>query len=184
MKNLLLIIFITLSVLAEDSIRVRPNTWAQKVIGSDLENFYKIDNKLYRSEQPDDDDMKVLEKFGIKNLLNLRHYHTDNDEAEGTKLNLIHIPLKAHKLTYDDIVKSMKAIKDAKGPVLVHCWHGSDRTGTMVAAYRIVFQNWSKDQALDELKNGGYGFHETFKNIPKLIKGLDEEKLRKDVLEK
>ena len=45
-----------------------------------------------------------------------------------------------------------------EGPVLVHCKHGADRTGCIVALYRIVFQSWSKEAAIDEMHNGGYGF--------------------------
>ena len=183
MRILIVVLLMSFGSFAEE-IRVRPATWGQKVIGMDLENFYKIDEKLYRSEQGDDDDMKLLEKYGIKNLLNLRYYHNDEDEAEETKLKLYHIPMKAQSITYAHIVKSMKVIRDSKGPVLVHCWHGSDRTGTIVASYRITFQNWTKEQALDELKNGGYGYHAMFKSIPKLILSLDEEQLRKDVMAK
>ena len=40
----------------------------------------------------------------------------------------------------------------AKRPVFVHCKHGADRTGTMVAFYRILFEGWSKDEAIREMK--------------------------------
>nr|HNI57084.1 protein-tyrosine-phosphatase [Elusimicrobiota bacterium] len=55
----------------------------------------------------------------------------------------------------------------------VHCQHGSDRTGTMVAIYRIAVQGWSKESALDEMVNGGYGFHPLWKNLRRYIRNLD-----------
>jgi tyrosine-protein phosphatase SIW14 len=74
-------------------------------------------------------------------------------------------------------------VRDAPKPVLVHCWHGSDRTGSVVAAYRIVFQNWTPAAALDELRHGGFGYHEKwFPNIITLFETLDADALRQRVL--
>ena len=50
-------------------------------------------------------------------------------------------------------------IRRASGPVLVHCLHGSDRTGTIVAMYRIVEQGWTREAAIAEMTGGGYGYH-------------------------
>ena len=35
--------------------------------------------------------------------------------------------------------------------------------------YRIIFQNWSTDDALNEMKHGGYGFHPIWRNIEALF---------------
>jgi protein tyrosine/serine phosphatase len=67
-----------------------------------------------------------------------------------------------------------------KTPVFVHCFHGSDRTGTMVAMYRIFIQGWSKAEALRELKEGGYGFHPIWKNLETYLKNLDVAKIKKE----
>ena len=159
--------------------RLRPESWAQALINSELENFYKISNKLYRSEQPDDEAFVELETYGIKNVLNLRKHHTDNDEAEGVKITLQHLKLSAKHLSEDDIFNALKIIKDSKGPVLIHCWHGSDRTGAIAAAYRMAFQNWSSKQAIDEFINGGYGYHQwAFPNLIPLLKNLDVKQLK------
>ena len=50
-------------------------------------------------------------------------------------------------------------IKPENAPVFVHCRNGSDRTGTMVAAYRVVVQGWSKEAAIREMRDGPFGFH-------------------------
>ena len=47
----------------------------------------------------------------------------------------------------------MKILRDAPKPILVHCQHGSDRTGAVIALYRILFQNMSKVEAIKELKS-------------------------------
>jgi len=170
------------SVYAE--VRIRPEHWAQPVIGSTLKNWYKIDDHLYRSEQPSADEFRVIYGFGIKAVLNLRTYHDDDFGATGTKLKLYRHKVSAGKIGYKDIVKALRIIKKEPRPILVHCLHGSDRTGAVCAAYRIVFHNWSKEQAVDELINGGYGFHSIFDNIPNLILEIDVEKLKRDVLTK
>ncbi|HSC28090.1 MAG TPA: protein-tyrosine phosphatase family protein, partial [Vicinamibacterales bacterium] len=36
--------------------------------------------------------------------------------------------------------------------VFVHCQRGAERTGVMVACYRIGMENWTPEQALDEME--------------------------------
>lgn len=112
-------------------------------------------------------------------MLNLRQYHTDNDEAEETKLVLHRVKMNAGDVDREQLFQALKIIKEAKGPILIHCWHGSDRTGVVSAAYRVVFQNWSKEMAIQELKEGGYGYHgRIYPNIAEIIKALDVKALK------
>ncbi len=180
MKKLaIVLLFLTYGYIAAE-VRVRPAEWGQKVIGSELDNFYKIDDKVYRSEQPDDDAMEEIENFGIKQVLNLRNFHSDNDEAEDTKLILEKVKMNASEVNQEQIVQALQIINNSKGPTLVHCWHGSDRTGVVIASYRIVCQNWTKEKAIDEMRHGGYGYHATiYPNLVKLLKNLDVEKIKK-----
>lgn len=151
----------------------RPIRWATPVKEPSLKNFYKVDGQLYRSAQPDAVGMKALERQGVKSVLNLREFHADNDEANGTKLKLYHVPMNAAGIKDEDIVTVLKIIRQAQGPVLVHCWHGSDRTGVVTAMYRIVYQDWTKVAAIDELVNGGYGYHSIYGNIVTYIENVD-----------
>lgn len=41
-------------------------------------------------------------------------------------------------------------------PVLVHCEHGQDRTGLVIAAYRVTACGWTKELAMDEALTYGY----------------------------
>ena len=67
------------------------NINAEKITVPDskLTNLYQIDSGVYRSEQPSDADFKALEKYGIREVLNLRNRHSDDDEAAGTKIKLV-----------------------------------------------------------------------------------------------
>jgi protein-tyrosine phosphatase len=90
--------------------------------------------------------------------------------------------MRAEHIVTEDVVAALRVMTDpAAQPVLVHCKHGSDRTGVVVAAYRIVVQGWSKEDAIRELRDGGYGFHGIFFNIPEFLRDLDVAKVRQAV---
>lgn len=90
--------------------------------------------------------------------------------------------MNAGEVTENQLIQALRIIKNRKGPILIHCWHGSDRTGVTVAAYRIIFNNWTKEQAVDEMVNGGTGYHSTFyPNLVVLLKNLNIEKIKKEL---
>lgn len=123
----------------------RPAQWAQPVLLPSSDNFYRINNDLYRSAQPDRQVMFAYADFGIRTVLNLRGFHSDEELVEGTSLALVEIPIHTWKAGHNDnVITMLQAIRDAKKPVLVHCQHGADRTGLAIAMYRIVEQGWSK----------------------------------------
>ena len=66
-------------------------------------------------------------------------------------------------------MQTIQTAKQHNQKVLVHCYHGSDRTGATIAMYRIIFENWSIEDAAKEMKQGGYGFHIIWKNIDQLF---------------
>lgn len=159
----------------------KAKNWATPIKSEKIENFFKVSEKIYRSAQPGAEGFKELEKLDLTNIINLRQFHSDNDEAKNCKVQLYRIKINAGDIKEKDIVSALKIIKNAKGKVLVHCWHGSDRTGVVIAMYRIVFQNWTKNEALNELLNGGFGYHSIYENIPEFIKNANVEKIKKAV---
>lgn len=150
--------------------------------GSELVNLFQIDSGIYRSEQPSAVDFKALEKYGICEVLNLRNRHSDDDEAAGTKLKLHRLKMKAHSLSEDQLISALRIIHNRKGPLVFHCHHGSDRTGAVCAMYRIVFQGVSKQKAIKEMTEGGFGFHRIYKNIIRRIEKADIERIKREVL--
>jgi len=183
MRPLLLCALLLTACVAGDATapRVRPATWAQPVIGAGPGNWFQVSDELYRCEQPSSKEMKVLETFGMKAVVNLREFHSDKDEAEKTALTVSEIKLDAGELPYTQLVAALKLVLSAPKPVVVHCWHGSDRTGAVVAGYRVAVQGWTPAAALDEMVNGGYGHHQMYDNLRALIGGLDAAKLRADL---
>ena len=155
-------------------------------------NFHKVNKNLYRSGQPDEDEFFSLYTFNeIRSVLNLRENNSDKDEINAINRNwnnavtLYEIPLDTGKISEDDLYKILTVIRDAPKPLLIHCWHGSDRTGCAVAAYRIVFENWSVEDAVSELMKPEYGHHKyIYTNIPELLRKADWKKIRAAILRK
>jgi protein tyrosine/serine phosphatase len=124
-----------------------------------------------------------MTKLGIKTVINLRRTVDDSPLAAGTGLTLLHIKITTRHVTDENgakIVQTMQALHDAqaKGPVLLHCTHGADRTGMIIALWRMIYQGWSRDEALDELQNGGFGFHHVWINIPHYLRHVDLNDLK------
>lgn len=159
----------------------RPANWAEPVEIAGVPNLHKLSDTLYRSAQPTAQGMKNLkEKLAIKTVVNLRSFSSDRGEIGKTELGYEHITMKTWHPEKKEVVRFLKIVTDPKRqPVLVHCQHGADRTGTMCAIYRIAVQGWPKDEAIKEMREGGYGFHEVWSNLPKWIDSLDIEKIKR-----
>lgn len=161
----------------------RPKLIAEKIClpGCRLKNFYRIGEGIYRSDQPSRACFRELEKFGIEEVLNLRNRHNDRDEARDTSIRLHHLRTRATQLSLDDLVTALQIIRDRQGPLLFHCWHGSDRTGAVAAMYRMVFQRVSKEDAIHEMTESIFGFHMTFDHIIDLIYSANITKIRREL---
>jgi protein tyrosine/serine phosphatase len=164
----------------EAVIPARNEKWAQPLERPGVSNLFKVSDDLYRGAQPSAEGMKELKKMGIKTIINLRSFHSDRDEIGETGLAYEHIYMKAWHAEDKEVVRFLQIVSNPnRTPVFVHCMHGSDRTGTMCALYRIAIQGWSKEDALEEMTKGGYGFHGVWKNLPKYIEELDMDDIKK-----
>lgn len=156
----------------------RPEKWAKPVASAVLLNWYKLDDGVYRSRQPDRRGFEEAKREGIRTIIDLRAGHSDAKLVEGLGLNLVEIPLRASEFSEEEIIGALRAIQESPKPVLVHCQHGSDRTGVVSAAYRVLYHGWTKEEAIAELKEGGFGFHRLYTNIPTFIRRMDVARIR------
>lgn len=148
----------------------RPNNWGTLI--SSPHNFYQISQDVFRSEQPSTDLIAILKQHEIGTVINLRARNEDAQVLKDQPFKLVHIPINTWAINREDLLQAMRTIQTAKQhnqKVLVHCYHGSDRTGATIAMYRIVFENWTIEDAVKEMKQGGYGFHVIWKNIENLF---------------
>jgi protein tyrosine phosphatase (PTP) superfamily phosphohydrolase (DUF442 family) len=153
--------------------------WAAKLDLPGVSNFHKVSDDLYRGAQPTQEGMKKLKEMGIKTIVNLRSAHSDINILKDIDLAYEQIPMKATKPKIEDMISFLDIVTDSNNtPVFVHCHYGADRTGTICAIYRIVVQGWSKNEAIEEMTKGGFGFHSIWGNLPDFIRKLNIEQIR------
>jgi uncharacterized protein (TIGR01244 family) len=127
----------------------------------ELPNFHQVNENLYRGAQPQRGGLKKLSELGIKTVINLRgaSQETRNEqaEAEASGIRYFNIPMPSLGRPADEHVERALAIIDAQEnwPVFVHCKRGADRTGVVIAAYRISREQWTKEQAIAEARRFG-----------------------------
>ena len=122
----------------------------------ELPNFHQVDARLFRGGQPATGGVSRLKALGIRTIVNLR-YEPDlvkAEEAEATAAGIAYynVPMRGLNRPTDKQVTRILALIDdrARGPVFVHCKHGSDRTGAIVACYRIARAEWTAERAIRE----------------------------------
>ncbi|MES2589678.1 MAG: dual specificity protein phosphatase family protein [Bacteroidota bacterium] len=146
-----------------------------------FENLHCINDSMFRSEQPSKTGILEIQKLGVKSVLSLRNIKSDRFIKRKSNLIFYKKTINAWTMTEDEVIEALKLFLKSEKPVLIHCVHGSDRTGTIVASYRIIFENWTKEKAIAEMLETHYGFHENFDNLIELLKNLDVERVKKEL---
>lgn len=164
---------------AGDAPATRDARWAVPITLEGVPNLHQITPTLYRSEQPTALGFRNLEKLGVRTVINLRAFNSDDDELRGTGLRTERVKILTWNVDDAHVVDVMRMLRNPdNGPFLIHCQHGADRTGLMSAMYRMIEQGWTADEALAELEDGGFGYHAMWKNILRYVRSADVDKLR------
>jgi len=162
----------------------RPSKWATPVPLDGAPNLHRVEDNFFRGAQPDTQGFKGLAStHGVRTVVSLRAFNSDEPLTSGLDLKLVRIRINTWNIRRDDVVAALQNLRRASrdAPVLLHCQHGADRTGMITALYRILYQGWSKVAAQDEMQNGKFGYHAVWGNIPRFIRRVDVEQLRRDV---
>src|SRR5262245_59404225 len=125
--------------------------------------FFEIHQGLYRGGQPALQGFHELKAMGIRTVINLRTDDSERKTVESLGMKYVHIPIamplyqRPWKRVSDENVEAfLKIVSDpANQPVFVHCQRGADRTGVMIAHYRIANENWSAPNAYSEARQVG-----------------------------
>jgi len=169
-----------LAILLVSNTQARDTNWAARLDHPGLPNLHRVSDLIYRCAQPTSAGMRNAEKLGIKTVISLRAFHSDRDELVSTRLKKERISFNTWHPEEEDVLQFLKLVTQTNnGPFLVHCLHGADRTGTMIAIYRMVVQGWAKDAAIQEMTKGKFGYHVVWKNLIRYLKELDVESLRR-----
>ena len=162
---------------ADGSASPRPAEWAQSV--EVQYNLFQMSPTLYRSALPDRGALPLLEKLKVGTVINFLP-ESDKSWLSTPGITQVQLPYRTNHVDDADVLAALRAIQTAEshGPVLMHCKHGSDRTGLMAAMYRVVIQGWSKEDALNEMTQGGFGDSTHFKDGVRYMMQADVDKLR------
>jgi tyrosine-protein phosphatase SIW14 len=138
----------------------------QELTYKELPNLHKVSDQLYRGAQPAEAGLKKLSELGIKTIINLRgeddRARFEEKEAKSEGLRYFNIAMPGLSAPSDDQVAQVMAIVNNPDnqPVFIHCKRGSDRTGTIVAVYRISHDGWTADRAIAEARSHGMSWAE------------------------
>jgi tyrosine-protein phosphatase SIW14 len=130
----------------------------QKLAG--LSNFGQINPSLYRGERPTDEGLACLAKMGVTIVISLEGKYKDlRKPVERLGMQYVSMFWECSFPQDHTFAKFLQLLRDNPGKkVFVYCHYGDDRTGMMIAAYRIAEQNWSAHEAKEEMKAFGFDF--------------------------
>ncbi|MDT6920179.1 phosphatase domain-containing protein [Pseudomonas atacamensis] len=166
---------------AADATASRPAEWAQPVEAQF--NLFRMSPTLYRSALPSVSAVPLLNDLHVVTVINFLP-DADSDWLSASGIKQVQLPYRTNHVDDSDVLKALRAIQSAEadGPVLMHCKHGSDRTGLMAAMYRVVVQGWSKEQALKEMTEGGFGDSQHFHDSVRYVMQADVDRLHEALI--
>ena len=142
-----------------------PHFRAQKSHVTGVPNFGTVTPTLYRGAQPTKQGFENLSKMGVGIVVDLRDGNEGNHEdsvVTALGMKFVGIPWRCTDPKDDDFAKFLTVLRDNPDKkVFVHCRQGVDRTGMMIASYRMAEQGWTAQEALREMRAFGFSpFHQ------------------------
>jgi protein tyrosine phosphatase (PTP) superfamily phosphohydrolase (DUF442 family) len=122
-----------------------------------LPNFGEVTAGLYRGGQPTHAGFDKLAQMGVAIVVDFGR--SSRDEKQTRKLGMQYMTIPWHCPFPKDeaFAKFLKVVKENPDKkIFAHCRLGDDRTGMMIAAYRMALQGWSADEAMNEMRQFGF----------------------------
>ena len=140
------------------ALRVPPPTpLAEKITVRGVPNFGRVSETLYRGGQPTPEGFAELKKLGIEIVVNFRDerklVEAERQQVEALGMHYANIPWSsARNPKSPQVAEFLELLRaNPQKKIFAHCHLGADRTGVMVAAYRIAAEKWTPPQALEEM---------------------------------
>ena len=132
-----------------------------------IARFHQVDEHLYRGAQPTTLGLTRLQALGVRTILNIRDegdaaVENERRIVESLGMRFVHIPIKdgnilnwSRRIPAEAVSRFFEVLGSEPGPVFIHCKRGTDRTGALVAIYRIAHNGWDTARALKEANERG-----------------------------
>ncbi|MGC9946522.1 MAG: tyrosine-protein phosphatase [Bryobacteraceae bacterium] len=140
--------------------------WAVDAAAPGVPNFHQVTGRIYRGAQPTAEGLHSLAKLGVKTVIDLRPEGEHSCKAErraveAAGMHYVNAPLSgAHAPSDQKISHVLALLDDSASPIFLHCRRGADRTGTVIACYRITHDGWGNRRALQEATSLGMSWFE------------------------
>ena len=153
---------------------------------SEIPNFIKVSDQIYRGGRPSPQGILTLKALGVKTDINLQggdivgqdpatnafmewwepgetseNIAREKTQVESLQIDFISAPLNSilevddrEDATIDRVLEIMN--EPSAQPVFIHCEHGKDRTGLVIALYKIKFQRMTVEAAYAEWAEAGH----------------------------
>lgn len=142
-------------------------------------NFHKVNDDIYRSAQISSSDVNYLKLVNMASVLNLRKNVSNSKKLKGSGIAEIRIPMHTRRINTSEMRQALKELHEAPKPCLVHCRRGIDRTGAVIACYRMVYERWSREEAIAEFRSEEFGYSERlFPEVLEFLKTVDIASLK------
>jgi uncharacterized protein (TIGR01244 family) len=132
-----------------------------------IARFHQVDEHLYRGAQPAKLGLTRLKALGVRTVINIRaegdaEVEHERGIVESLGMRFVHIPIKdgsvltwSRRIPAETVKRFFEVLGSVPGPVFIHCRRGTDRTGALVAFYRIARHGWDSGRALKEANERG-----------------------------
>lgn len=149
-----------------------------------IPNFHKASEGVYRGGRPSLEGLRYFKNLKIKTVINLQGIDSEHlifgpiaewfqpgEDPENIRkeklilqsmgINFWSAPVSSFASVDQDtdrlIDQTLQIMRDGQ-PVFIHCEHGKDRTGLLVALYRVKYENWDPMDAYTEWTQHGHGW--------------------------
>jgi len=177
LRQFVLVLVVFSSFAQADKLQ-RPPHWSKPISDNPVNLLHQVDDKLYRSALPNKEAVSQLKALGIVSVVNF-YQKSDKSWIGTADLQEIHLPMRTRWFDDEDALDALRAVRKAqeKGAVLIHCKHGQNRTGLVAALYRMMYQDWSKEEALAEMRSFG-GSKKRMERAEEYLQDLDVSELK------
>lgn len=136
----------------------------QQLHSETIHNFFSIEDKVFSGSTPDSEaGFEELADRGVKTIISVDGGKPEVDLARKFGITYIHLPIGYDGTSETNLLRIIRAVELADGPIFMHCHHGEHRGPAAVAWVCEALQGWSTNQAVAWLKAAG-----TSSNYPKL----------------